>query len=57
MWALSSALTLETSSALASESDFPLFSSLKATKQTDLLNFFPKVPFKEFHAKWCEKMK
>ena len=47
-----SAFTSETSSALASESDLPSPSLPKATKQTDLLNFFSKMPSEEVHAKW-----
>ena len=51
----SSALPSETSSALASDSDLPSLSSTKAVKQTDLLNFFSKMPSKEYHGQWQKR--
>ena len=51
----SSTFTSETSSAWASEPDLPLLSSVKATKQTGLLDFFSKVPSEEPHARWRKR--
>jgi len=50
-----SILSSEASSALASDSDLPPSSSTKATKQTNLLGFFPKVPAKDVHTKWKKR--
>jgi hypothetical protein len=51
----SSALASEVSSALASDSELPPLPSTKARKQTDLLNFFSKMPSDELHAKWQKR--
>lgn len=50
-----SAFPSETSSALVSDSELLPPSSTKATKQTDLHNFFSKVPAEEFHAGWRKR--
>jgi hypothetical protein len=51
----SSAFPSEASSALASDSEPPLSSSTKATKQTGLLDFFSKIPSQELHARWQKR--
>ena len=45
----------ENSSAQASDAELPHSSSIKATKQTGLLNFFSKVPSEELHARWRKR--
>jgi len=52
---LSSAFPSETSSALASDSDLPPPSSIVATKQTGLFDFFSKIPSGESHARWQKR--
>jgi len=52
---LSSAFPSETSSALASDSDLPPPSSIVATKQTGLFDFFSKIPPGESHARWQKR--
>ena len=49
----SSALPSEANSPLASYSDLPL--PPKATKQTNLHNFFSKIPSTEHHTKWQKR--
>lgn len=49
----SSAFPSKASSAVASDSEVP--SSTKATKQTGLLNFFPKVPTEQAYASWRKR--
>jgi hypothetical protein len=51
----SSALASEVNSALASDSELPPLPSTKARKQTDLLNFFSKMPSDELHVKWQKR--
>ena len=51
----SSAFPSENSSAQASDAELPHSSSIKATKQTGLLNFFSKVPSEELHARWRKR--
>jgi len=51
----SSVLPSEASSALASDSDIQPSSFTKATKQTNLLGFFPKVPAEVVYTKWWKR--
>lgn len=52
---VSSALASEVNSAPASDSDLPPLTANKATKQTNLLGFFSKMPSDEHHAKWQKR--
>ena len=50
-----SILPSEASSAFTSDSELPPPSSIKATKKTNLFNFFPKIPSDEPHARWQKR--
>ena len=50
-----SILPSEASSAFTSDSELPPPSSTKATKKTNLFNFFPKIPSDEPHARWQKR--
>ena len=54
-WPPSSTMPSETNSAAVSESDLPFPSSIKARKQTGLLDFFSRMPAKEVHEKWRKR--
>jgi hypothetical protein len=54
-WPPSSTMPSETNSAAVSESDLLFPSSIKARKQTGLLDFFSRMPAKEVHEKWGKR--
>jgi len=51
----SSAFTSETGSVWTSESELPHLPPVKATKQSGLFDFFPKIPSEELHTKWRKR--